>query len=268
MSSSRSIAAARNRRAGVDVPHKLQAGRSMNTISQPPMQPHQHIQQQNIGQKSNGLPFSKLTISDAIGLITLRLGKVEQHLIEQQNNPIISKGETPSVDNTLLTTLTRRLDEMEKKEKLVNLNDFKAELASLTQNINSIQKQFEEFKTETQNKFIDYETAMCDIESKIFIEDNDISPKTSDEPKSEVVDSTDSKNKEVSVYVKETGKKEEIVDTETHNAENAENAENVENVENSENVENDENAEEDGFEEVTGNKEKKKNRKKKMSLPI
>ena len=48
MSSSRSIAAARNRRAGGDVPPKLQAGRSMNTISHPPMQPHQHMQQQNI----------------------------------------------------------------------------------------------------------------------------------------------------------------------------------------------------------------------------
>ena len=264
MSSSRSIAAARNRRAGGDVPPKLQAGRSMNTISQPLMQPHQHMQQQNIEQKSNGLPFSKLTISDAIGLITLRLGKVEQHLIEQQHNPIISKGETPSIDNTLLTTLTRRLDEMEKKEKLVNLNDFKAELASLTQNINSIQKQFEEFKTDTQNKFIDYETAMCDIESKIFIEDNDISPKNSDESKSKVVDSTDSKNKEVSVYAKETGKKEETVDTETQNAENAENVENVENVE----TEDAENVEESGFEEVTSNKDKKKNRKKKMTLPI
>ena len=35
-----------------------------------------------IQETSNGLPFTKLTVSDAIGLITLRLGRVEQYLID------------------------------------------------------------------------------------------------------------------------------------------------------------------------------------------
>ena len=41
--------------------------------------------QQSQQQVQGGLPFSKLSISDAIGLITLRLGRVEQWVIETEH---------------------------------------------------------------------------------------------------------------------------------------------------------------------------------------
>ena len=88
MSSSRSITAARNRRAG-EAPIKMQtANRPMTSIASGPAMTQQQSQYQSQTQqtKPNGLPFQKLTISDAVGLITLRLGKVEQFLIDNQSN--------------------------------------------------------------------------------------------------------------------------------------------------------------------------------------
>ena len=77
-------------------------------------------QQQNL----NGLPFSKLSVSDAIGLITLRLGRVEQWVIETQHeNEIKENNEnidslppgSKIVDNSVLTVIVNRLDNVEKK---------------------------------------------------------------------------------------------------------------------------------------------------------
>jgi len=77
-------------------------------------------QQQNL----NGLPFSKLSVSDAIGLITLRLGRVEQWVIETQHeNEIKENNEnidslppgSKIIDNSVLTVIVNRLDNVEKK---------------------------------------------------------------------------------------------------------------------------------------------------------
>jgi hypothetical protein len=228
MSGSRSLAAARNRRAG-DAPPKLQAGRSMNTISQQPMQYQQPpVQQQQ--QKPNGLPFSKLSISDAIGLITLRLGKVEQFLIDQQNNPTSSNNTdiSPGVDNTLLTSLTRRLDEMEKKEKPSNITELKTEISTLNVTINELHKQLDEIKTETFNKFQDYETAIIDLENRVLPEGNDV-PVSSLE---EIVDEPAESNE---ILVVSDNTNETIVET---------------------------------VEDMDTSKDKKKGRKKKMNVPI
>ena len=119
--SSRSLLAARARRAGENPPpvsgnrpgtsigsHAAFApqpqGYQTNMPQAPPnvrvsktAQPQvqqQMKQQQNMNSQQgqgNGLPFSKLSISDAIGLITLRLGRVEQWVIdteqENESNP-------------------------------------------------------------------------------------------------------------------------------------------------------------------------------------
>ena len=91
---------------------------------QMPRQPsatYQQIQQQQ-QQSQNGLPFSKLSISDAIGLITLRLGRVEQWVIETEHENE-TKGElggtissSGGVDNTVLASLLNRLEAVEKKQ--------------------------------------------------------------------------------------------------------------------------------------------------------
>ena len=56
-------------------------GDSSNNITSKGPPPQQMPPQQQMPQQG-GLPFTKLTISDAIGLVTLRLGRVEQFIID------------------------------------------------------------------------------------------------------------------------------------------------------------------------------------------
>lgn len=151
--SSRSLAAARARRAGENVPpvsgnrpgtsigsyaafgqqpvqlqQNVRVGRGQqqgqqNVYQQPPQPPQQGQQGQQGQQTQNGLPFTKLSISDAIGLITIRLGRVEQWIIETDHENEI---DTPSnlsdsskyFDNSVLTNFASRLDSLEKREPL------------------------------------------------------------------------------------------------------------------------------------------------------
>ena len=133
MSNSRSIASVRQRRTG-DVTQQMNSSRPVTSIAsqsafsptvpnvriakapiveqQPPFQPG--------GVSTNGLPFTKLTVSDAIGLITLRLGKVEQYMIDSQVNGGTYNDEDQtkqiSIDNSILTSIINRLDSLEKKQ--------------------------------------------------------------------------------------------------------------------------------------------------------
>ena len=136
--SSRSLAAARARRAGENAP-PISGNRPVTSIGSyaqqqmpPPsanvrvsrgQAPPQQQQQQQQQQNPNGLPFNKLSISDAIGLITLRLGRVEQWIIEteHENSENESSGTDVSsssriIDSTLLTNFINRLDTIEKRE--------------------------------------------------------------------------------------------------------------------------------------------------------
>ena len=158
--SSRSLAAARSRRAGENAPpvsgnrpvtsigsqaafaqqmppnvgynmppppNNVRTARAIQQQQPPLKQPPQQYQQfydKQQPQAQNGLPFSKLSISDAIGLITLRLGRVEQWIIETDD-----EGETKQqsssdlsgipvnhrvIDNSVLTSIINRLDSLEK----------------------------------------------------------------------------------------------------------------------------------------------------------
>lgn len=144
MSSSRSIAAARARRAGDNVP-PVSGNRPITSIgsqaafaNQMPQQPSnarvsrgpmtsqnqykQPPQYQQPPQQQQGLPFNKLSISDAIGLVTLRLGRVEQFMIDIENGEhnISGKSSIPEnskiIDNSVLTSIINRLDSLEKRE--------------------------------------------------------------------------------------------------------------------------------------------------------
>jgi hypothetical protein len=153
MSSSRSIAAARNRRAGDTVPKQplqrpitsisSQAAFSQNVYKE--MNNSQNIintqnmssiinQNMNSSNK-NMLPFTKLTVSDAVGLITLRLGKVEQYIMDVQHNAPSVSGipeNAKIVDNSVLTSLISRIDSLEKKE--IHKNDEHIKLSRLAEN--------------------------------------------------------------------------------------------------------------------------------------
>ena len=150
--SSRSLLAARARRAGENPPpvsgnrpgtsigsHAAFApqpqGYQTNMPQAPPnvrvsktAQPQQQMKQQGQGQgqgqqPGNSLPFSKLSISDAIGLITLSLGRVEQWVIdtEQENESKPNDGSNSGlpensriIDNSVLSSIINRLETVEK----------------------------------------------------------------------------------------------------------------------------------------------------------
>lgn len=175
--SSRSLAAARAKRAGESAPpvsgtrpgtsigshaafappappgyqqppSNVRAGRGP-PANQPGKQPVQQMQQQQ-QTASNGAPFTKLSISDAIGLITLRLGKIEQWVYEAEHDGIMNGGgnsfegsnipeNSRVIDLSVLTSIINRLDSLEKNapggatnEETIKLS---AEVTKLTEQV-------------------------------------------------------------------------------------------------------------------------------------
>lgn len=240
-SSSRSIAAARARRAGeiappvsgnrpgtsigshaAFAPQQYQQQPSPNVRvarGQPPMPQQMQQQQQQQQQTGNGLPFSKLSISDAIGLITLRLGRVEQFIIDVENGEQTISHDSTSfipenskvIDSSVLTNIINRIDSLEKREPGSNNNEqmliVSTEIASLdsqvrkfneeiskstsyvtrlNETIMQLSKEVIETKEilqnltikmdshvqETNEKFLDYECAIAEIEKNIQIPAN------------------------------------------------------------------------------------------------
>jgi hypothetical protein len=203
MSSSRSIAAARSRRAGESQP-PVSGGRPGTSIAShsafaPPPPPNNvrvakaPIQQQMSQQQTsqNGLPFSKLSISDAIGLITLRLGRVEQFVIDFESGNIShsnsnSNGGIPDnskiIDNSVLTTIINRLDSLEKREgtgatSSDQFSKMEKELKETKDLLSHLLFKLELFTKETNEKFGDFEGAITEIEKSLeahqFVELND-----------------------------------------------------------------------------------------------
>lgn len=213
MSSSRSIAAARSRRAGESQP-PVSGGRPGTSIAshsafvpqqmQPPSNNvrvakapiNQQQQPQQMQPPSNGLPFTKLSISDAIGLITLRLGRVEQFVIDYENGEIAtgpqSEANIPNnskiIDNSLLANIINRLDALEKKEPSTisnsssNVNNeqiskIEKDLKETKDLLAHMLFKFELFTKETNDKFNDFEGAITEIEKNMeapqFTEIND-----------------------------------------------------------------------------------------------
>jgi hypothetical protein len=194
MSSSRALASAQQRRAAGGQQTTSRPGTSI--ASQPsfaqqqrnPRMLQQQQQQINVPQQqvvetqSNGLPFSKLTVSDAIGLITLRLGRVEQFMLESEHsgndgNDLNSKTNIPEnsrlIDNSVLTSIINRLDSLEKKEingstglneQIIKLDKEVKETKSL---LVSLLVKFETHVKETTEKFGDFDLAISEIEKSI-----------------------------------------------------------------------------------------------------
>jgi cell division protein FtsB len=180
--SSRSLAAARSRRAGENAP-PVSGNRPITSIgsqaafaqqmppnmgyNMPPPPNNVRISrssQQQMGKPNqyknqyqeqqtnhNSLPFSKLSISDAIGLITLRLGRVEQWIIETDNdnsgsNDLSGVPENHKIiDNSVLTSIINRLNSIEKNSNNVSqteeTNKLTEETNKLTEEINLLNEQ-------------------------------------------------------------------------------------------------------------------------------
>ena len=166
--SSRSLAAARARRAGENAP-PVSGNRPGTSIGShaafapqqqmPPgynhnMQPNnvrtgrpgqQQPQQQQKQSNKPVLPFTKLSISDAIGLVTLRLGRVEQWIIDTEHEGAENYGNSDSkvpenskiIDSSILNNIISRLDSLEKRETGVSNVD----VSSLSENVSKLNEQ-------------------------------------------------------------------------------------------------------------------------------
>ena len=201
MSKSRAVASAIQRRSG-DPSSQMNSTRPGTSIASQsafmPAPPNVRLakapimeQQQTAPIQSNGLPFTKLTISDAIGLITLRLGKVEQYIIETQSNGGTFSDESQSnsnkitIDNSILTSIINRLDSLEKKQLNAGPNTNSAAIENINgEKITKLEKdlrdtkdllmsfimKFDVLTRETGQRFSEIEAAISSIEG--FIQPN------------------------------------------------------------------------------------------------
>lgn len=153
MSSSRSVAAARARRAP-ETPSQSSLKPQMAQQRQP-MQQQQQIPsyaQQSAANKDSQMKQSqpqqnpaenKLSVSDAFALVTLRLGRVELLLQKWQsmgvetssgvNIPAAAAASVASdVNNTIVKSLVSRIDDLERGVKAaVSMKDFEAKISML-----------------------------------------------------------------------------------------------------------------------------------------
>lgn len=192
--SSRSLAAARARRAGGDQAPPVSGSRPVTSIGsqaafaqqlpnnmnynmppppnnvrttkglqQPPgtkpiPQQYQQFYDQQQQQQQNNLPFQKLSISDAIGLITLRLGRVEQWIIEtdheaetKETNSIDLPDNHKIIDNSILTSIINRLNSLEKNTTGTNSE----ENDKLSEEIKSLNEQFKRMSDDVSKHTIE-----------------------------------------------------------------------------------------------------------------
>lgn len=212
--SSRSLATARAKRAGENTPQVSgnRPGTSINSHAafsqptqgyqqqnpnqrgrppqpQPPMQQQLKQQQQQSynqikqSKQQSELPFSKLSISDAIGLITLRLGRVEQWVIETEHDFETKQEDSNStfnlpdnskiVDNSVFLGIVDRIESLEKKEPGVVNNEL---VATLSAEVSKMNEQLTKICDEKnkQNLIIAKHTEQLFKFEREFVETKDI----------------------------------------------------------------------------------------------
>jgi hypothetical protein len=155
MSSSRSVAAARARRA----PETPSQSAFKPQMAQQRQQMQQQQPQQSrvasaagsaaAGSKPPMTPYqpqspaeNKLSVSDAFALVTLRLGRVELLLQKWQSMGVesedgvhipVATSSAPDVNNTIVKSLVSRIDDLERSVKAgVSMKDFEAKISMLS----------------------------------------------------------------------------------------------------------------------------------------
>jgi len=185
MSSSRSIAAARNRRAGGDPQPTSRTRPNTSIASQGAFSQQQQPMQQNRKMNTNNAPqqvqsTNKISISDAIGLITIRLGRLEQFIHESQEKGDFSFSGSENlqlIDKEVIQSLTERIYMIENKpsqNQLTNPSQLLSQLAVLEKEVKHLKEflgthndKMNNFISETEQKFIDVDTAFVELEKNL-----------------------------------------------------------------------------------------------------
>jgi len=148
--------------------HQQQQQQQFQKQFQQPQPQPQFQQQQVQNQKKvilgSQIPANtKLTISDAIGLITLRLGSVEQFIIDLQNDDNVSKNDSgiPSnmtmIDTSVLTSIINRLDSLEKSEKTTFNNDL---VTNISNDVSNLKEEWNVFLSNYENKILELSNSL------------------------------------------------------------------------------------------------------------
>ena len=178
MSVNRSVQAAQRRRAGPTNNEPLVPGRtpqpSINSAQMfanqartgpGPQIPsgrlagqHEAMQQQQMqkqmGQKQNNdklSSVSKMTIPQAITLITLRLGSLESKLLQMPEGATINMDRDLDVDTSLLQSVMSRLESLEKRSVPASGNVSTPELNLIKQQLETIKQAVIQTKSSTAN---------------------------------------------------------------------------------------------------------------------
>lgn len=168
MSANRAVQAAQRRRAGgpepaapgrpgpqpsinssqmfsqQQVPNQVRPGTNGRLAGQHAQLQQQQMQQQQMQQdhKEQGLAgVNKMTLAQAITLITLRLGKIETHLNEQDNS-------NSGIDSGIIDVIMSRLEELEGQTvSPPNTNPSSSvEVLALKQTVDALKQQIDAFK--------------------------------------------------------------------------------------------------------------------------
>lgn len=195
--SSRSLAAVRARRTD-NIPPPISGNRPITSIAsqsafqhpiygmqpnvrtnvtmqppRPPTQNNNHSYQKSVSQSSNNsnsnsnstdILFQKLSVSDAIGLITLRLGKVEQWIIDKDANSngtstTMSSYDIPAnhitIEQSVLSSIINRLDSLEKNKNTNDNTKIYDDIKTIYEQIKGVNNVLSLLNTEhTNNKVI------------------------------------------------------------------------------------------------------------------
>ena len=190
MSSSKSIAAARARRSGEQQQQQQQrpntsiasakAFNQQQPMSQQPMSQQQQMPpQQQRANTAYGQPGGKISISDAIGLTTIRLGKVEKFIQQlQEEGGLNSNFEIPDnaqlIDKSVIANIISRIDSLEKRDG-TNMNEkigrLETEIRSIRDLLNNTKSSFDTYVQSNEKRFEDIETAFVDLEQNLVVHD-------------------------------------------------------------------------------------------------
>jgi len=140
---------------------------------------NQNIQQQQQQQST------RISLSNAIGLITLRLGKLENSLNDAiEDGSFNNNGDSNECDNSALPpnmklvsdevfeNIVNRLNLLESKIiQFTNQNEsFSKDVSNIQTSIDNLNTNLSFFMNETNEKFVDYENALGEIEKNFELD--------------------------------------------------------------------------------------------------
>ena len=162
MSSSRSVAAARARRAGGDSgtlkQQQLRNPQYMQNSQQQQQQRQQQQQQsvgssQSTGQPANS-PDTRLSVSDAFALVTIRLGRVETILQKLDMNDVAKKmsgdddeSVSTNISSVIIKSMVSRMDDLENKATNgISVEEHDEVVSILEEKVSTIEEEMRQLK--------------------------------------------------------------------------------------------------------------------------